>query len=285
MFLKHPAWLTLLGLIPVFFFFALRAFRRAVFWRRWFSGRETRRLPRLMSTVLAGAALAALAVALAGPEVVRETVVFDRSAVSILIGVDISTSMLAEDVPPLPAASRAGFAPNRLNLARQIALGITSRLSGEKTGIFVFAEDPVEVVPFTRDYGYCRYVLENLGDTGIAIPGSNLGRAVLEAREMLAAEGPGRATVLILISDGEDTGFDAERLGDALRAGASGMTIFTVGTGGPDEVLIPLRGPAAGPGPAAYYRTDEGAYLKTRRIEEPLEQIAAAAGGGVFPVG
>ena len=130
--------------------------------------------------------------------------------------------------------------------------------------------------------GTVRYVLENLNDTGIAVPGSNLGRAVLAARGMMAAEGPGRARVLVLISDGEDAGFDADALAGAPGKGEAGMTAFAVGVGGPDAVLIPLRGTPAGGAPAAYYRGDDGGYLKTRRIESPLRQIAALTGGRYF---
>ena len=282
--LDAPGSLWLLLIVPAFLLASLVSIRRVEAWHRTFGGRQKRRSRYYVGTCLLCLVLFAVSMATARPKVQYERTVFNRSGIDLLIGIDVSKSMLAEDTP-LPAEARGLFrTANRLNRARQFALEILSRLQGERVGVFLFASRGVEVVPFTRDYGFCRYILTYINDGEITVPGSDLGQAIRKAVSLFEEESGEAARILVLISDGEDTRPDPSFSSEsALFAAGKGIRIFTVGIGTGRSVPIPVRS-GDGSRVVSYYLDEEGNPLKTRLEPGPLKAVAGTAGGRYFSV-
>ena len=240
--LDEPVWLWLLLIVPAFVCASLLSIRRAAAWHETFSGVRKRRSGPVVRMVLLCLVLLMVSVALAGPKMQYERTVFNRSGIDVVVAIDVSKSMLAEDAS-LPADAEQVFhVANRLNRARLFALEILSRLRGERIGVFLFADKGVEVVPFTRDYGFCRYVLTYINDAEITVPGSDLGEAVRTGIAMFEEDGGKAARILVLISDGEDIRGDPSFLSEsAMLAARENIRIFTVGIGTGKSVLIPVR--------------------------------------------
>ena len=277
--LDAPVCLWLLLIVPAFVCASLLSIRRVATWHETFSGVRKRRSGLVFQALLLCLVLVLVSVALAGPKMQYARTVFNRSGIDLVVGIDVSKSMLAEDAS-LPADAEQIFhVANRLNRARQFALGLLSRLRGERIGVFLFASKGIEIVPFTRDYGFSRYVLTYINDADITVPGSDLGEAIRTGISMFEDDGGKAARILVLLSDGEDTrptpSFFSE---SALLAAEKGVKVFTVGIGTGRSVLIPVRS-EDGALIVSTYLDDEGNHLKTRLEQERLRTIARTTGG------
>jgi Ca-activated chloride channel family protein len=250
-----------------------------------FSGVRKRRYGRGFHTLLLCLVLILVSVALAGPKMQYTRTVFNRSGIDVVVGIDVSKSMLAEDASLLEDAEQVFHVANRLNRARQFALGLLSQLRGERIGVFLFADKGVEVVPFTRDYGFCRYILTYINDAEITVPGSDLGEAIRTGISMFEDDGGRAARILLLISDGEDIRGEPSFFSESAQLAAKEkIRVFTVGIGTGKSVLIPVRRDD-GTVIVSYYLDEEGNHLKTRLEQEPLKTIAKISGGRYFPAG
>ncbi|MEW6439685.1 MAG: VWA domain-containing protein [bacterium] len=282
--LENPGWLWLLGIIPMFLCLSAGSWRRSSRWLAAFSHERRRPARAALSILSLCLSLAAAVLALAGTKMQVDRTVFNRSGIDLCIGIDVSKSMLAEDVVLPPDGKGLFRLPNRLNRARGFCLDLVSELQGERVGLFMFANRGVELVPFTRDYGYFRYMLRYVNDTEITTSGSDLGEAVLTGLAMLESVGRQDVKRMVLLSDGEDISLDTSSLYESARLAAShGVRIYTaaVGTGRP--VLIPIRD-AEGVSVVGHYLDEEGSYLRTRLVPETLERIAQTTGGGFLRV-
>lgn len=230
--------------------------------------------------------LASLVTALTGP-----TITVLRSGnlsenLVLAVGIDVSKSMLAEDVVlQRQAGERAAPLSNRLNAARRCALSIIERLDGEKVGLFFFARNGIEVVSPTRDLGFLRYMVThtNLGD--LTESGSNLLAALDSGMMMVESQTGIPARAVILITDGEDTenNRSATLQGLAQRTGTV-SPVFTVGVGHTNEVFIPIRRKGT-PDIEGFFMDSQDIPLKTRLDQQRLQEIAAATGGAYFYLG
>jgi Ca-activated chloride channel homolog len=282
--LDNPGYIWVLLILPVFACCALISHRAASQWLARFAGKKKNIACFAAATALLCSSLTALILSLAEPKVHYMRTIFNRGGIDVALGIDVSKSMLAEDEMIPPDGQKMFPLRNRLNRARYCALNIISALRGERVGVFMFASRGVEVIPSTTDYGYCQYLLKHLNDTAITIPGSDLSQAILTGIGLLTDAPVKRARVLILISDGEDISDDPSALLDASRqAAARGITIYTIGVGMAQGVLIPIRD-AEGTSITDYYTDEDGAYLKTRLDQDTLKEIASATGGGYFRV-
>jgi Ca-activated chloride channel homolog len=277
--LEQSEYLWLLLLIPCFIGCSFVSFKDANDWLFRFAHTKKSPVPYTFATFFLSLVLAALIIALAEPKLQYNKVVFNRSGIDVVIGIDVSKSMLAEDAS-LPEEGKKLFAiPNRLNRARYCALNIVSALKGERTGIFMFASKGVAIVPLTSDYGFCQYIIKHVNDATITIPGSDLSQAIATGVSMF--EGSSRKTVktIILISDGEDISNDKSPIHEAAqRAAAQGIAIYTVGIGMGQGVMIPIRD-VAGSAIEGYYQDEDGSYLKSRLDQDTLKGISASTGG------
>jgi Ca-activated chloride channel family protein len=210
---------------------------------------------------LRAVALASLLLAAAGPFRPGDRTVVSTDGVAIVIAIDISSSMLAED-----------FAPsNRIEVAKQQAIAFVRARSNDRIGLVTFAGEALTQVPVTLDYGTLIHSIEQLrvgmlGD-GTAI-GSGLATAVARLRKV-----PGKSKVVLLLTDGVNNQGLVDPRTAAQAAEAFGVRVYTVGVGTEGEARIPTGLTSSG------YRYE----MLPVKIDEPLlTDIAARTGGKYF---
>jgi Ca-activated chloride channel family protein len=281
---SHPFLLLLLLLLPALWYCQARAERYLAVLLDAFTvsgGKPAlwRRKARLLLPILA---FFLMTVALAGPAVeitVPEEATYQAA---LVIGLDVSKSMLAEDVLLSKAEEGTPEISNRLNLARRFLYGFLGGLKNENAGMFFFAGNGLETVPLTRDHGFFRYILKYADLLEMTDSGSNLGEALVTAKLMLEEAGHTGIRTLILISDGEVTLSDDAAIRRTLAEFSDqGVRVFCVGVGADRAVYIPARKPGTVEFDD-FYRDKEGEYLQTRLEEDLLKSIAAATGGAYF---
>ncbi len=183
-----------------------------------------------------------------------------RKGVDILVAVDVSQSMLAEDVKP-----------NRLERAKREITDLVNMLEGDRIGLIAFAGASFLECPLTLDHGAFKMFLDYLDTDLIPVPGSDVGQAVTTAVNSFA---PGRraSKAMILISDGEDHPREAKE--QAEEAAKQGIRIFTVGIGSEEGAPIPVQGGSGG-----FKKDRQGQVILSKLGEASLQQIALATGG------
>ncbi len=183
-------------------------------------------------------------------------------ALDILIAVDVSRSMLAQDLKP-----------NRLERARIALKGFVRNLKGERLGLIAFTSKAFLVCPFTHDYAGFLLSVESLDTKMISVGGTAIGQAIERARQSFS-RGSKRNKILIIISDGENHQGDA--LESAKIAKGEGIKIFCIGVGTREGELIPVLDDKGNP---TFLKDRAGNIVKTRLQEKILEQIALLTGG------
>lgn len=200
-------------------------------------------------------------VALAGPRWGRsaeEQVVRTRN---VMLAVDVSRSMLAEDVRP-----------NRLGRAKADLIDLIDALAGDRAGVLAFRGKGALICPMTSDHAFLRQAIENLSPESAPPGETDLADAI--AKSLAAFEQAQSAhNAIVLISDGEDLAGRAEAL--AKSAGEAGVPIFTVGIGSARGAVIP-----DGSGVVQH----EGKPVESRLTEQTLERIAELSGGRYVPL-
>jgi Ca-activated chloride channel family protein len=225
------------------------------------------RRARVTKSALAVSSIAFLVLALARPQFGTRVETVRSQGQDVMVALDVSRSMLAEDV-----------APNRLERARLEIMRILQRLDGDRIGFVAFAGNAFVQSPLTVDYGAAALFLNAMSPDLIPLQGTNLGEALTVALDAFE-EGTRGSRVLIVVTDGEDHEGEIE---DALkRALEEGVQIHTVGIGSLDGVPIPdfsASGERLG-----FIRDEEGSVVTTRLDESTLERVAEASGGRYFP--
>lgn len=217
--------------------------------------------PRALRAKLRLGALACLFLALAGPRWGVELVETRSDARQVVVAVDVSLSMQAQDVKP-----------SRLERAKGALALLLDQLKGERVGVVAFAGEAQTVCPLTSDVEAAKQLLSALEPGAIAVPGTAVGSAIRLGASM-AGRYPGTKAV-VLITDGEDHGTDPA--GAAAEAAASGVRVFAVGVGTPEGEPIPVGGPGE------YKKDDKGATVVTRLAEKTLAEAAERTGGAYF---
>jgi Ca-activated chloride channel family protein len=211
-------------------------------------------------------ALIALVVALARPLWGTQVTVKVQEGVEVMVVLDVSSSMLAEDIKP-----------NRLTRAKLTIEELMDRLGGNDVGLVVFSGAAFVQFPLTADFSTARLFLDGAGPGSISRPGTALAEAI---RVALAGFPEERATsrVILLLTDGE--GHEGEPLVAAQDAAEQGVVIHAIGFGSPDGEPIPIRdGSGAVVG---YKKNSQGETVLSRLDEITLQRIAAEAGGLYF---
>ncbi len=230
-------------------------------WDRLMGGSPATGLVR-MACWCAAAALVALALArpqwgeLPGEESVRTR--------DLVVALDVSDSMLCPDQPP-----------TRLGRALEVIQRALPVLEGNRMAVVVFAGDAYPLVPLTKDLAAVAAFLDGVRPQMVALPGSNLERAVAAALDLLPAEGEGR--VLVLVTDGENLQGDVAAA--ARRLGESGAGVLAVLAGTTHGGPIPLPEPDGG---VRYKRDESGQPVVTRARPEVLAELADEVDGEVL---
>jgi len=214
--------------------------------------------------VLLLAACGSLFLALSRPQAGFTWEEAHRQGIDILLAVDTSRSMLAEDVQP-----------NRLERARLGILDFVSKLEGDRVGLIPFAGSAFLMCPLTLDYDAFAQSLGALDTTLMPRGGTDLAGAIHEAEAAFASDANHR--ILVLITDGED--LEGKALAAANAAAERGITIHTVGVGTEAGEWIPA-GRTGG-----FVKDEQGHVVKSRLDEAMLRQIAEATGGMYTPLG
>jgi Ca-activated chloride channel family protein len=220
---------------------------------------------RRLQAALRLSALLMLAAALAGPQWGVEAVETTSANRDVIIAVDVSLSMLAEDVKP-----------SRLERAKQELALLIDELKGARVGVIAFAGEPVVVCPLTTDTAAAKQLLRAVEPGMVPVPGTAIGKSIRRAGELLSRY-PGRRSI-VLLTDGED--HKSDPLGAAEEAAAEGIQIHTIGIGSPEGEPIPLKGDD---GRVEGYKKDKrGATVVSRLGERDLSAIADKTGGAYF---
>lgn len=200
--------------------------------------------------------------ALAGPRFGSRLEEVRREGVEIIIALDVSNSMLAEDIRP-----------NRLDRSKMAISGLTRNMRNDRIGLIVFAGDAYVQVPITSDYSAVRMMLNNVTPGFVPVQGTAIGYAIELATRSFSPESAA-GKVLIIISDGED--HEDDPIGAAATAQEMGITIHTIGMGRPEGAPIPTE-----EGNTGFLTGPDGTTVITRLDEAMLKGIASA-GNGLF---
>lgn len=185
-----------------------------------------------------------------------------KSGLDMLIAVDVSKSMLANDVKP-----------NRLERAKLALKDLVKKLNGDRIGLIAFSGTAFLQCPLTIDYNGFLLTLDDMNTETIPRPGTSISGAIDEAINIL--KGPDKKfKILVLITDGEELEGDAMRA--ANEAAQAGIKIYCVGVGSTEGDLIPAVDER---GERAYLADKKGNAVKTRLNEDLLKKIAVATGG------
>ena len=245
--------------------------RRIRLARRWSPGlgRLARARGGWAPAVLGLVALLATA-ALAGPRAGRKEIRTESRALSLVLAMDISRSMLAEDV-----------APNRLERASREARRLIQDLEGDRLGMIAFAGQSYILSPLTVDGGAIRMYLDAL-DPDVATPGgSNIGAMHNPGAQLLAATTDAADRVLVVFTDGEAHDTLPEIVSQAEALKEAGIRLVMVAEGRPEPVRIPVRDSA---GTVTEYQQDaDGSVVRTQRRDDVLQAVVEAAEGTLVP--
>lgn len=230
-------------------------------------GEAARGRARWTPAVAALAALLAV-VAIAGPRGGRRTVTTESRALGLVVAVDVSRSMLAEDV-----------APSRLRRAAREASRLVEDLAGDRLGLVAFAGKSYILSPLTVDGGALRLFLDALDPDIASEGGTSLGPVLRQGAELLGAGDEGADRVLVVFTDGETH----DSLGDAVSAAEAlareGIKVILVAEGGTQGAKIPVRDAR---GTVVEYKLDEaGEVVRTARRDDVLRAVAEAAQGSI----
>lgn len=218
--------------------------------------------------VLVVGALLLLALALAGPQWGAQEVEEQTSALNVILVVDVSESMWAEDVQP-----------NRLDRARLEARRLVNELAGNRLGLVVFAGSGYQLSPLTIDHGALHLYLDALDPTVAGTPGSSPAAAIREALELLEDDRAGRGdAAIVFLSDGESHDADGDVASAAADAASRNTHIFVIGIGSERGEPIP-RHDRLGERIGGFKRDGNGEVVLTRLEREPLASAARATGG------
>ncbi|MBQ9203493.1 MAG: VWA domain-containing protein [Prevotella sp.] len=268
---EDPTYLYLLAAIPVLALIRFLMVRQQKKRLRRFGDREL--VSQLMPHVsrfrpavkfwLLLAALALLIVMVARPQFGTKIRHEKRTGIETIIAMDISNSMLAEDV-----------VPSRLDRSKMMVENLVDHFSDDKIGLIVFAGDAFVQLPITSDYVSAKMFLSSINPSMIATQGTDIAAAIsMGIHSFTQQEGVGRA--IIVITDGED--HEGGALEAAKEAKENGMRVYVLGVGSAKGAPIPT-------GDGDFMKDQMGQTVMTGLNEEMCRQIAQAGGGAYIHV-
>jgi Ca-activated chloride channel family protein len=203
-----------------------------------------------------------MVIALVNPKVGSKLVTVKRQGVDIVFALDVSKSMLAEDV-----------APNRLLRAKQIISKVIDNLGGDRIGIIAYAGKSYPLLPITTDYSAAKMMLQNVNTDMIPSQGTAISSAIAMTSQYFDDEDQ-KNRVLVIISDGEDHGEDAENISREIAQ--RGVSIYTIGVGSEKGGPIPIK---SNGNVIGYKKDSDDNVVVTKLNSKVLQQIASSANG------
>ncbi len=207
------------------------------------------------------AAVALFSLLLARPQFGAKMETVKRQGIEVMIALDISNSMMAQDIQP-----------SRLERAKRLVSRLVDGMENDKIGMVVFAGDAFTQLPITSDYISAKMFLSSIHPSLISKQGTAIGAAInLAARSFTPQEGVGRS--IILITDGENHEGDAMEAAKA--AAAKGIQVNVLGIGLPEGGPIPIEG-------TNDFRRDREGNVVITQLNEAMCQEIAKAGNGIY---
>ena len=221
---------------------------------------------RRWKNVLFVCGIAFLFFALARPQYGERWIEVRRKGIDILIGVDVSRSMLAQDIKP-----------SRLGRAKLAIRDFVAQLEGDRVGLLPFAGTAFLMCPLTTDYEAFNASLTTLDVNSIPKGGTDIGLAIQQGGEVLSNEANHK--IFVLVTDGED--LSEEALKAAEQAKEQNMTVYTIGVGTPEGELVPASQGQTG----GFIQDKQGNFITSRLDEQTLTALAETTGGLYVPLG
>ena len=268
---ENPAFLYLLIIIPVIIVIRLLEMRKRKLKLKKFG--DLSLLKQLMPDVSSSrkslkfwlmiAALALLIVMLARPQMGTKISQEKRKGIEVIISLDISNSMRAEDV-----------VPSRLDKSKMLVENMVDNFTNDKVGLVVFAGDAFIQLPITSDYVSAKMFLQNTDPSLIATQGTDLAGAIeLSSKIFTQQDKVGRA--ILIITDGED--HEGGAIEAAEKARKNGIRVFVLGVGSTKGSPVP-------DGNGGYMKDNSGQEVISALNEEMCKQVAQAGGGAYIHV-
>lgn len=202
-----------------------------------------------------------LVVMIARPQIGSKIETVKRQGVEIMIALDVSNSMLAEDITP-----------SRLERSKLMLAKLLDELDNDKVGLIVFAGDAYTQLPITTDFVSAKMFLSNISTEMVPTQGTAIGRAIdLAMKSFTPDESADKA--IIVITDGENHEDDA--VAAARAAAERGVKVDVIGIGLPQGAPIPM-------GRSGEFRKDRSGNVVITKLNEQMGQEIARAGGGLY---
>lgn len=270
--LENKYFLYALGLVPVFIIIywlysrwrkkALAAYGEISLIQQLIP--DVSNAKRVWKFILFTLAFALLIIGIVNPQVGTKLEEVKRKGADLMICLDVSNSMKAEDLQP-----------NRLEKAKQAISKLINKLEGDRIGIIVFGGEAYVQLPITTDYAAAKLFLESINTDMIPTQGTAIGAAINLAVESFGKD-EGKNKAIIVITDGENHEDDAVKAAEA--AADKGITIHTIGMGSAEGAPIPIFKNNVREG---FKKDNEGNTVITKLDEQALQEIAAA-GNGIY---
>lgn len=194
---------------------------------------------------------------LARPQLGARLKEHQSQGVEVMIALDVSNSMLAED-----------YSPNRLERSKLAISRLVDKLQGDRIGLVVFAGEAFVQLPITADYVSAKVFLKSIDTESVPIQGTALSEALMASARSFSTQSE-RSRAIILITDGED--HEGEAIEAARAIAEQGIRIYCIGVGSPQGKPIPKNG--------SLLKDASGEIVVTRLNEEILQEIAGAGNG------
>ncbi|WP_423817857.1 VWA domain-containing protein [Salinimicrobium sp. TIG7-5_MAKvit] len=217
---------------------------------------------QVLKIVLLCLAIASFVIALVNPQFGTKLETVKREGVDVVFAIDVSKSMLAEDI-----------APNRLEKSKQLVTQIINNLASDRVGIIAYAGSAFPQLPITTDYAAAKMFLQGMNTDMLSSQGTAI-REAIELSKTYFNDDEQTNRVLFLISDGEDHEGNIEDI--AAEAAREGIRIVTIGVGTAKGGPIPIKRNGV---VQNYKKNNQGETVITRLDQETLKEIASEANG------
>ena len=198
-------------------------------------------------------------IGLSRPQIGAKLKEHETKGAEIMIVLDVSNSMLAED-----------YTPNRLDRAKLAISRLVDKLRDDRIGLIVFAGNSFVQLPITTDYVSAKMFLNSITTDSVPVQGTAIGDAINTAIRSFSAQSE-KSRAVIVITDGEN--HEDDPVAAAAQAAEMGIRVFTIGVGSPEGKPIPMDGELL---------KDKDGEIVVTRLDEKVLQDVAQAGNGVY---
>ena len=202
-------------------------------------------------------------IGLSRPQIGAKIKEHETKGAEIMIALDVSNSMLAED-----------YSPNRLERAKLAITRLVDKLRDDRIGLIVFAGNSFVQLPITTDYVSAKMFLNSISTDSVPIQGTAIGEAINTAIRSFSAQSE-KSRAVIIITDGEN--HEDDPVAAAKQAAEMGIRVFAIGVGSPEGKPIPMDG--------ELLKDKEGNIVVTRLDEAVLQEVASAGNGAYVRAG